>query len=94
MCGVVPFEEYVSRAGNKTVYGRDELKDLYTKKWNVILIEMVSNGFFGRGHTVTHRALNEANLFRDYPYNIRYTEKEFRAILNMGGVNEHDIIAD
>ena len=91
---VVPFEDFVSHAGNKTVYEEDELHNLYTNKRNILLIEMVYNGFFGRGHNVTHRALDEANLFRDYPYNIIYTEKEFRAILNMGGVNEHDIIAD
>ena len=88
------FEEFLALAGNKTVYNENELKDIYTSHRNVILIEMIYNGFFGKGHNVTNRELVVSNLFLSHPYNIRYSKDEFSTILQMGDADEHNIIID
>jgi L-amino acid N-acyltransferase YncA len=87
-------EEFLTHAANKTVFTMEELQGFYSTKKNLILIEMVYNGFFGKGHNITHRDLTDAGLFDGYPYTIRLTPEEFAQILEMGGKNAADLIAD
>ena len=89
---ILNFEEFLDLTSNKTAFDKNELNDIYTSRKNVILIDMIYNGFFGKGHNVSHRELSDANLFPCYPYNIKYTREEFNTILKMGDADEHDFI--
>ena len=90
----IDFDNFLFLTGNKTVYEKDKLKDIYTTSKNVILVEMIYNGFFGKGHNVTNRELVVDNLFPSHPYNIKYTKDQFCKILKMGDADEHNIIVD
>ncbi len=85
--------EFLNLASNKTVFTKDELKDFYSNKKNVVLIEMVYNGFFGKGNNVNHKTLSEAGLFQGHPYNIRLSPENMARILHLGGKNATDLIA-
>ena len=86
------FDEYITIASNKTVFDMDELKQLYKIKKNLVIIEMVYNGYFGKGNNVNHKTLNSNKLFESYPYNIDYTKDEFISILKMGNKDVQNII--
>ncbi|MEN6385859.1 MAG: hypothetical protein ABFD79_11775 [Phycisphaerales bacterium] len=87
-------DDFLNLTRNKTVFSQQELQDLYRQKANLTLIEMVYNGFFGKGHNVNHKALSEAGLFSGHPYNIELTPNEFLTILQMGDKNVSDLIAN
>jgi len=89
---IVPLEDYLKMAGNKTVYDDEELKNIFMENANVVMIELVYNGFFGKGHNVNHKTLNDNGLFPGHPYKINYTKSEFIKILEMGDVNVQNII--
>ena len=86
--------DFVKNAGNKTVFTTDELTEIYNGKSNVVMIELVYNGFFGKGHNVIHKNLNEQGLFTTYPYSIEYTKDQFIKILEMGDVDVQNVIID
>lgn len=85
-------DEYIDLAGNKTVFNKNELQYIYNSNRNVIMIEMVYNGFFGKGHNVNHRTLSDNGLFPAHPYKIDYKRNEFIQILEMGDANVQNII--
>ena len=58
------------------------------------MLELVYNGFFGKGHNVIHKDLHEKGLFESHPYNIDYSKKQFIEILEMGDVDVSDVIID
>lgn len=90
---MVSLEEFIKNAGNKTVFTAEELSALYhDKNNNLVMIEMVYNGFFGKGKNITHRSLDERGLFPAHPYNIEYTKDQFKKILEMGGVDVSNVI--
>lgn len=89
----VSFDNFVKKAGNKTVFSFDELEKKYSKQ-NVIMLELVYNGYFGKGHNVNHKTLKESGLFEDYPYNITLSKNNFIKILRMGDVNVQNVIID
>ena len=91
---IISCEDFVKQAGNKTIYTPEELREIYTTKKKVVIIELVYNGYFGKGHNVTFNELKENGLFEDYPYNVVYTEKEFEKILEMGDIDVQNIIVD
>ncbi len=91
---VVSLIDFIKNAGNKTVFTADELTKIYNESANVIMIEMVYNGFFGKGHNVTHKELSDNSLFPSHPYNIDYSKVEFLKILEMGDVNVQNVIID
>jgi hypothetical protein len=91
---VLTLPEFIKEAGNKTVFNKDELTRIYNSKRNIVLLEMVYNKFFGKGHNVTHKELNENDLFPAHPYNIDYSESDFRKILKMGDINVQNVIID
>jgi len=90
---MMSLDEFIKGAGNKTVFTNQELTTLYNKKNNnLIMIEMVYNGFFGKGKNITYRALSDQGLFPTYPYNIQYNKDQFIKILEMGGADVSNII--
>lgn len=91
---IVSLEEFIKRAGNKSVYTKVELKDMYQHKSNLVAIELIYNGYFGKGNNVIYKKLKENTLFENYPYSITYNQDEFIKILEMGDVNVQNTIID
>ena len=85
--------DFVRNAGNKTVFTPDELATIYAQN-NVVMLELVYNGFFGKGHNVIHKNLKEQGLFEVHPYNLDYTKEQFIKLLEMGDVDVQNIIID
>lgn len=81
------FEGFVGSIGNKTVYGDDELKKSFDKRY-VCTISLLYNGYFGKGKNVNHMWLNSNGLFNDYPYKIVLDPDQVRSILKEGGIDE------
>lgn len=90
----ITFNDFIKRAGNKTVFTSKELAEIFNSNKNVVMIEMIYNGFFGKGHNVNYKALKENALFNTYPYSIDYRKEEFIKILEMGDVNVQNVIID
>lgn len=90
----ISLEDYLQKVGNKSVYTKAELIELYTEKKNLIIVEMVYNGYFGKGHNVIYKDLKDNKLFEDYPYNINCSKEEFIQILKMGDVDVSNTIVD
>ena len=88
----ISFDDFIELSGNKTVYSEEILKELYDKKKNIVALELIYNGYFGKGHNITHHVLNNNGLFEDHPYKIKYTKEEFKKILEMGDVNVQNTI--
>lgn len=91
---VVSLQDYLKLTGNKTVFSQDELTKIFSNNQNVEILELVYNGFFGKGNNVNHKSLNDVGLFPNHPYKIDYTKNEFIKILEMGGINVQNIIID
>ncbi|WNY27474.1 hypothetical protein [Methanolapillus ohkumae] len=91
---VMSLEGFIKLAGNKTIFKEEGLRKLYHEKKNLILIEILYNGYFGKGHNVNYIRLKEAGLFEGYPYQIQYSPAEFIKILEMGDVCVQDVIID
>lgn len=87
-------EEFIHQAGNKSVYTETELTDLYYKKSNLISIELVYNGYFGKGQNVIYKNLKEKGMFENHPYSILYSREEFINVLEMGNADVQNIIID
>lgn len=85
--------DFISSAGNKTVFTPDKLAAIYAQN-SVVMLELVYNGFFGKGHNVIHRDLKEQGLFTTYPYQINYNKEQFIKILEMGDVDVQNVIID
>lgn len=89
----VSVSEFIDNAGNKTIFSPEELTSIYGQD-NVVMLELVYNGFFGKGHNVIHKDLKNHGLFEDHPYNIEYTKEQFIKILEMGDVDVQNVIID
>ena len=89
-----PLEDYLKEAGNKTVFSKEELINIYRNSQNVVMIEMVYNGFFEQGNNVTYWQLKDNGLFEKHPYNINYTLDEMKEILKLGKADVENIITD
>lgn len=88
---IMNLADFVKNAGNKTVFTPEELAGIYAKK-NVVMLELLYNGFFGKGHNVIHRDLKEQGLFDAYPYNLDYTKEQFIKLLEMGDIGVQNVI--
>lgn len=91
---LISFDEYLALVSNKSVYSAAELADQYQSKRNIVVLEMVYNGYFGKGHNVNFKTLKDKGLFNDYPYNVQLTKEQFEEILRMGGKDVQHIIAN
>ncbi len=85
---------FVRKAGNKTIFDEKTLTEFYETKPNIVMLEMVYNGVFGKGHNVPYGTLKEAGLFEGHPYGIEYSRSEFLQILEMGGRDAKNIVID
>lgn len=85
-------EEFLRLCGNKTIFNNQELTNLYIGNRNMIMLELVYNGFFGAGNNVIYNDLLKEGLFQSYPYDITYTQDEFKRILTLGGKDDKNII--
>ena len=56
------------------MFSADELESVFKNKNNVVMLEMTYNGFFGKGHNVNHKELNDDRLFYTYPYHLEYSK--------------------
>lgn len=90
----VKLEKFIHQTGNKSIYTKTELTDLYQKKDNLIAIELVYNGYFGKGYNVIFKDLKENGLFEKHPYNIVYSKEDFIKVLEMGDADVQNIIID
>ena len=90
----VSFDEFVTIAGNKTVYPEEELRTIFHTKQNIVAIELVYNTYFGKGHNVNYATLKDNGLFEAYPYQITYNMNELKRILELGGRDVQNIIID
>ena len=69
-----------------------DVNDTFSKRPNIVMLEMVYNGFFGKGKNITHRMLDDNGLFQAHPYNIELTKKQFIQVVDMGGTDVQNII--
>lgn len=90
---LVSLADFIRNAGNKSIFSRQELINIFSKD-NVVMLEFVYNGFFGKGHNVIHKDLKEQGLFNAHPYQIEYSNEEFSRILRMGDRDVQNIIID
>lgn len=91
---IIGLREFIEYAGNKIVFTQEELKQIYNNNRNVMMLGMIYNGYFGKGHNVTHRELYDKGLFTAHPYEIEYSLEEFKEILRMGDRDVQNIIID
>lgn len=91
---IITLQEYLKDAGNKTVFTKEELTHIYNSNKNVVMIELIYNGFFAKGNNVTYWQLKNMGLFEDHPYNIDYTLSEIKDILRLGKADVENIIID
>lgn len=90
---IINLSDFIKNAGNKTIFSQEELTKIYCKK-NVVMLELVYNGFFGKGHNVICKNLKDQGLFEDHPYNLNYSKDHFIKILEMGAINVQNVIID
>lgn len=91
---ILSFEEYIKQASNKTVFSSDELSAIYHKNANVIMVELIYNGFFEKGNNVSYWQLKNNGMFENHPYNIDYSLAEIKKILELGKLDVSNIIVD
>ena len=58
------------------------------------VVELVYNGYFGKGHNVNHYTLKKEDLFPSHPYRIEYTKEQFMKILGLGEINVQSVVID
>lgn len=78
----------------KQSFTQQELADIYDGKSNIVMLELTYNGYFGKGHNVIHKNLNDKELFYAHPYKIEYSKEQFINILEMGDVDVQNVIID
>lgn len=87
-------DAFVKLAGSKTIFDDEALRRIYVGKSNLVLLELLYNGYFGKGHNITYNELKNSDLFETYPYEIGYTPKQFKTILEMGDKDVQNVIID
>lgn len=90
----ISFNDYMLKIGNKSIYSKEELEDIYTQSKNLYLIVMIYNGYLGSGNNINYRALKDLGYFEGYPYQVKLGREQFENILEMGGKNVRNIIID
>lgn len=88
---IITLNDFKKTTGNKTVYNEGELNKIYEKK-NVVVLEMIYNGYFGKGKNITYKTLRENGWFEEHPYINKLSKEQFKRILELGGKNVQDII--
>lgn len=90
---ILDYNQFVKIIGNKSVFNEIKLKNIYNKS-NVVVLELLYNGYFGKGKNINHKTLKQNGWFEEYPYKNKLSKEQFKRILEMGGKNVQDIIID
>lgn len=88
------FDEFRNLVKNKSVYSDSQLEDSYTQKGNIVVYELIYNGFFGAGNNINLKTLRDNGLWEGHPYQKRLSRDDFESIIRMGGKDVRDIIVD
>lgn len=89
---IVSCEEFFKLVGNKSVFTKEDLVEMYKTKSNLVILEFVYNGYFGKGNNVNHSTLSKHSLFEAHPYKIKYNKEQFKKILGLGRVDFRNIL--
>lgn len=89
---LVSLDDFLKLVGNKTVFTESELRSMHIQKNNLVILEFVYNGYFGKGNNINHHTLSSNGLFNAHPYNVEYSIEQFKNILNLGKVNVNNVI--
>ncbi|GAB6155481.1 hypothetical protein JCM17380_42320 [Desulfosporosinus burensis] len=84
--------DFIKNAGNKTVFSPEELTVTYENQNNIVMMELVYNGYFGKGHNVIHKDLNDQGLFTSHSYQLDFNKDQFIKILEMGDIDVQNVI--
>lgn len=86
-------EEFIRYCGPFSVFNEDQLKDYYRDRSRTRIIKFTYNAAMTR-RLIRKRLIEEVGLSRNVRWGFfELTDQQFRAILNLGGVNE-DLIVD
>lgn len=86
-------EEYLQKIGNKSVFNKSDLEYYYLRE-NLVVIGLVYNGYFGKGHNINCKKLKENGFFNAHPYKTVYNREEFKEILKLGDVDVQNTLID
>ena len=89
---IVSLENFLKLVGNKSVFTNNELVEMYNTKSNLVILEFVYNGYFGKGNNVNHSTLNRNGLFEAHPYKVEYNKEQFKKILGLGRVDYRTLL--
>ena len=87
-------EEYLKIIKNKSVYSLNELENIYkSEKNNIIILELIYNGYFGKGNNINWSYLKQNNFIGDNHFYQTITNRsQFSELLKKGGKDEKNII--
>lgn len=87
-------DEYMHIIRNKSVYSQEQLEDIYnSSKNNILIIELVYNGYFGKGKNINWKYLKEKNYINDkHFYRTIINKTQFENLLREGGKDERNIV--
>ncbi len=84
---IISTEEYKKIIGNKSVYDEQTLESILKQKCNVFVLELIYDGYFGRGNNVNYRTLNDSNLWGRHPYEYDISVEGIRKLFELGRVD-------
>lgn len=88
-------DEYLEIIRNKSVYNPDELECIYKTKRNVVILELVYNGYLDKSNKIDEIYLKDNNFMSDkHLYKTILNKNQFTNLLKVGGENAKDIIID
>lgn len=84
----LPYDEFIKRVGNKSVYSVEELQSIFNNEKNVVIIELIYYGFFGGGNNINWVWLKNKDCWGGgYPTAQRLTRAQFDKILKEGNID-------
>lgn len=70
------------------------MHEMFDKKPTIVLVGMIYNGYFGKGNNINYQWLKGEGLFNSHPYQIQYTDEQFKKILGKGKIDVQNVIVD
>ena len=89
------YDDFLKEVGNKSVYDQEQLKTIYnSNSRNIVLLEMVYNGYMGKGHNINWVTLKKSDLWGDdiYPYDLTFNNSQCETIFRLGEKDVQNII--
>lgn len=92
----ISYDELLNRISNKSVFDSGEIKEKFDHDKNLVVVEMLYYGFFGKGHNVNNAWLSEHGYMPRgvYPTDIQLSSDDFKRILQEGDINVSNVIID